>query len=132
MDSKLTLVDSSVLVSFFVEEDSNHESALKYLDPLEEFAITDYILLEVTTVLKNKVGLDAAKKAVEFLTENKNIHFLSLTNEELGGTLKCFFEQKHSISFVDASLLVMVKQRGMQIATLDQNMVKAGKDLAES
>lgn len=127
MESKQGIVDSSVLVAFFRENDSNHEKAVEFMERTHSFTITDYILLEISTVLQQKVGLESTKRAVEFLVNNRDVELLSINNQELGDTLALFFEQKFKLSFVDCSILVLAKSRGLIVSTLDDGMIKAGK-----
>ncbi len=132
MESRQGIVDSSVLVAFFRGDDSNHQRAVEFMEKIDSFAISDYILLEVTTVLQQKVGLELTRKAVEFLVNNRDVELLSINNQELGDTLALFFEQKFKLSFVDCSILVLAKNRGLIVSTLDDGMIKAGKWLNES
>ena len=80
MDSSF-LVDSSVLVAFFRQKDCFHGQAVKWLETQRNFLISDYVLLEVSTVLQIKEGHKAALEALNFLIFNKDIEVLKLTED---------------------------------------------------
>lgn len=121
------LVDSNLIIAYFRPTEDKHHSACKFIDALESFAINDYILLEVCTVLQLREGHDAAAQAVDFLQKTKGLSFLRLNEEELEMTLDLFLKQKEKISFIDASLLILSKERDLTLATLDQDLAKSAK-----
>ncbi len=131
MDSKKFLIDSSVFVAYFRKEDRFHEQALKWIESQKNLAITDYVLLEASTVLQIKEGHLEATKALHSMVFNKEIEILKLTVDELAQTIALFSEQKEKISFVDASLLVLAKDRGLTLATFDKGIVTAGSILVK-
>lgn len=125
----LFLVDSSVLIASFRESEHDHKKAVQFLKTLEKFIITDYVLLEVATVLQIRESLSIATKAITLLTQNAHVTVSRLTDEELVETTAFFLTQKQKISFVDASLIVVAKNRQLTLATLDKNLAKAADDL---
>lgn len=123
------LVDSNLIIAFFRSSEDNHEKARFFISALEQFVVTDYILLEVATVLSLKEGVKVARKAIELLKYTKEIFLFRLTDEELEKTTQFFMRQKHKISFVDASLIVLAENRGLELATFDKTLSKAASEL---
>ena len=126
MDSRLYLIDSCVIIAYFRKDERDHAKAVKWIEELEEFVISDYILAEVATTLRNKEGLDVAEKALRYLVFNENIKVMRITEEELGETIAFFMQNGEKISFIDASLLVMSKARRVTTVSFDKDLVRAG------
>lgn len=65
MESNRFIVDSSVFISFYHQDDTNHAEALRVMDELQQkfLVIHPYVIQEVITVLTYKVG---NKVAAEF------------------------------------------------------------------
>ena len=122
------LLDANVIIAIFREWVNDHKEAANFASSLTEFAISDYVLGEILTVMKIKDGLQEAKAALDYLINNKKVHLARLTQDELARTIAFFHDSKTDISFVDASLIVMAKGRDMKLATLDKNLVKAGAE----
>lgn len=122
------LVDASTLVAAFRLSEKSHEESLALLSTLRlsGFSITEHVLSEVATVLKFKEGKDIAKRATELLMLNDSIELLKLTTRELERTISFFLDQK-KLSFVDASLVVMARERGYALVTQDKAMLEAFK-----
>ncbi len=120
------LVDSCTIISAFRPKESSFQESRDLLFGLPQFFITDYVLAEVVTILKFKVGLAAAQKALELLLYNKAVDLLKLTTEELADTVDLFSLHK-KLSFVDASLIVMAKSRGLALISQDNALSKAFK-----
>lgn len=123
------LVDTNIIVSFFRENEDRYEDARKFLNTLETFVITDFILSEVATILIQKTDKGTMKKAMEFLQDNKNVFLIRSTKEELGETIELFLKQKRKISFVDISLMVLAKNHNLHLATFDSDLSKAAHEL---
>ncbi len=123
----MNIIDSSLIISYFRKEEENHANAVEWIEKLSNRAITDYILLEVATVLLFKEGKEIASRAIDILVKNKDIEFIRLTNDELQETIKRFQKQNKNLSFVDISLLVLEDSRGMNICTFDKKLLKESK-----
>ncbi len=121
------LVDSSLIIAKFRENEEKHESANQFIAQLGEFVITDYILGEVATVLQIRSGKKAALEAIDFLISTKGVLHTRLTQEELEMTLDLFMKQEEDISFVDASILILSKERKYNMATLDKGLIESAK-----
>lgn len=121
------LVDSNLIIAKFRQNEDKHESSSQFIAQLDEFVITDYILAEVATVLQLRSGKEAALEAIDFLTATKGIVHTRLTQEELEMTLDLFMKQEENISFVDASILILTKERKYNMATLDKGLIESAK-----
>ena len=120
------LLDSNVLIALFRKDETNHQDVSTFFKEVTSFAITDHVLSEVATILKIKEGVKIAKKAMELLIKNKDVLLLQLNPAEIEGSSKLFLKSP-KISFVDASLIVLAKDRDFELVTLDKAMVKAAK-----
>ncbi|MBI3535650.1 MAG: PIN domain-containing protein, partial [Deltaproteobacteria bacterium] len=69
----MRILDSSVLVAFYRENEQNHMKAVDLIQSSEDFVVPDHVLAEVATVLKMREGFMVAKKALEFLTSTDGI-----------------------------------------------------------
>ena len=121
------LLDSNLIIAYFRPSEDKYDTACQFIDPLESFAIHDYVLAEVATVLQLREGHEVAKRAIDFLQSTEGLRFLRLSQDELEMTLDLFLRQEDKISFVDASLLILGRERDLVLATLDQDLVKCGK-----
>lgn len=126
------LIDSCVLIAFFRTSEKNHAKARAFIHRLKNFYITDYVLLEVATVLQIKEGLSIAHKAITLITNNESVRVLRMTDYELVETTAFFLTQKEQISFIDASLIIVAKKNHFLLATLDKKLTKAAQQLIDN
>ena len=68
-----------------------------------------------------------ALEAIDFLISTKGILHTRLTQEELEMTLDLFMKQEEDISFVDAIILILSKERKYNMATLDKGLIASAK-----
>lgn len=118
------ILDSNIIIAYFRTGESHHEDVEAFMKNIPGFAITDYIVAEVVTILQQKEGLSLAKSAINLLLNNKIVEILRLKDDEFYETMDFFLEQKQKISFVDASLIVIAKNRGLELVTLDKALSK--------
>ncbi len=117
----LTILDSNVWIAFFDKEDSTHERAVRIFKKLKvsELAITEYIVLEVATILKKYAGLDVAnlflfKLAQEGITIIEDKYLLK-------ETIKIFANSaRDNLSFVDCSLVYLFGK--YKVTTFDKKL----------
>lgn len=126
MDSKIIIFDSSVLVSFCNDNDSQHEMALKYEDEIEKMQILpDFIFQETATVLKYKDNPTSASFFVEIVSNNESIRVVSLLDEYHTEFVKEFLNPENKdLSFIDSSLLALHKSGKYKVVTFDKNLQK--------
>ena len=122
--NKKIILDSSVWIARLHTDDSQHDKALSIFKGIfNEIYVPEYVLLEVTTLLKQKGCLDLAKN---FITEvtilNKSIFIPSY--QYFTETQSAFLntEKNNKLSFIDTSLLVLSKE--YTIITFDKQLQK--------
>ena len=121
------LVDSCTIVSAFRPAESAFEESRQLIFSLPRFCVTDHVLAEVGTILKFRVNTRVSKQALDLLCHNEAVSLLRLSAEELENTIDFFISQKR-LSFVDASLVVMARERGLALITQDKALLKAFKN----
>jgi len=87
------IVDSSVIISYFWPKDSNHENAQKlfrYLDTYQNIYITNLIVLEVATVLSQRIGKSKVKIVTIDFVNSLNQVFID--KKDTKKVLSFFFE----------------------------------------
>lgn len=127
MKNKTIIFDSNVWIGYFNIEDATHAQAVSYFKKYEACTVvlTEYVLLEVATVLKQKIGYSATKKILAILLQTENIQLL-LSSEYFDATLSQFLSIKDEhLSFVDMSLLTLASD--FTVITFDRKLVAALK-----
>lgn len=122
MEYKKIIIDSSVIISAFNKDDSNHEKALSYKDQFEEEQwMPDIVFYEVLSVLKNKIkNKILLDNFIAYATSQGNIT-IRLFYEYNREVLKNFIhETSGRLSYVD-SLLVYLSHE-YSILTFDDNL----------
>ncbi len=118
----LTILDSNVWIAFFDKEDSTHKRAVQVFKKLKvsELAITEYIILEVATILKKYAGLDIANA---FLLKLAQENIIIIEDENLlKETVKIFANSaRNNLSFVDCSLVYLSSKH--KVITFDKKLV---------
>lgn len=118
------LLDSSVIIAFFRKRELDHKKARDILSSLDGFAVSDYVISEVATVLRIKEGVQIAGNAIGLLKWNTNVEVARLSEEEFEETIHSFLNEKKTISFTDASLIILAKKRGLKLVTFDEDLRK--------
>jgi predicted nucleic acid-binding protein len=127
MARKEVIVDSNVVIAYFHTEDAHHERAVSEMNQLESTRIilTEYVLLEVATLLKQKIGTPQGQKIIATLLHTENIQVLPST-EFFIATMSSFVASKDKhLSFVDTSLLLLSKRT--PVITFDKKLAAAIK-----
>jgi predicted nucleic acid-binding protein len=128
MESKNIIVDSSVWISLFNHEDSNHKKAMSFEKILlEEQIMPDLIFYESLTILKNKIkNTDLLREFNIFATDSLNIT-IKLFYENNRDILNLFIrEYKDGLSYVDVLLLYL--SNNYHILTFDEKLRKRIKE----
>ena len=118
--------DTNVWVAYLDQDDALHHEATKVFanfNDQDHVLVTEYVLLETTTVLANNAGKEHADMFLEIISHNKDIDVLPSTPLDLKRFIN---EYQHlsvrSLSFVDVSLIVLSKD--MQVITFDKKLEK--------
>ena len=121
------LLDSSIVIAYFRASEPKHAQVKDWVNSMDGFTVSEHVLSEVATVLQIKETKEIANQALEFLSFNHAVLCLRLTQEELEMTIDLFLKQNEGISFIDASLLILAKERDLSLATLDKALAKSAK-----
>ncbi len=125
----MIILDSNVWVAFFNKADNQHKKAIKILkDNRVGLVVTEYILLETSSVLCLRAGKEVADKFLTMMTNNRDIKILPSDKILLDKIVKKFLDHKTKyLSFVDVSLVHFSKQ--YKIITFDKKLEKEIKSL---
>lgn len=120
----MIIFDSNVWIAFFNKEDSQNKKALEIvIREKDNIAITEYIILEVASVVAIKAGKNLADKFLEFILNNNNIKVLLSSNDFFYNTVENFIKtESKKLSFVDISLLYL--SNTYKIITFDKDLAK--------
>ncbi len=110
---KTIFFDSSFIIAYALEEDENHEKAVKLVQENNYFSdylccISNYIISEVITVVGQKTGISVVKYTYEILKDNfkvLNEYEIFMFNEEF---MSIYLQNNAELSFVDSSVVKMV------------------------
>ncbi|MCX6772646.1 MAG: PIN domain-containing protein [Candidatus Micrarchaeota archaeon] len=120
------ILDSSLLVSFFRESDSNNLEATQLLKKHENesLVLPESILFETLTVLIYKDGVANAKATYEKLTSNKQVlvHYFSV--DEKREIVLQLLAQTTKISFEDMSVIYLAHKTDSEVLAFDDKIIK--------
>lgn len=107
-------VDSNYLVAFFNAKDTLHHRAAVLAKKLESdkiiIVISNFIFLEVVTVLAQRVGKETAVWVGQYLLENPKIKMFHIDMTLQSDAWRIFQHIKNkNISFVDCSILALMQ-----------------------
>ena len=120
----MIILDSNVWVAFFNKSDSQHQKAKKNLKEITgKVTATEYVILEVCSVLLVRAGKQVANKFLEIVFDNDDIEILLSDGGFFEKVINLFQENNNKkLSFVDVSLLCLSKSH--QIITFDKELLK--------
>lgn len=124
----MIILDSSFIISYRIENDENHERAVKIMIDIAEGnygipLISDYVFDEIITVIFNKAGFSSAVDLGDVLITAPNIYYID--KELFENSWEIFKNQKTKLSFTDCSILaIMEKESIKNIATFDKDFLK--------
>ena len=124
MEADTIIFDSSVLVSFFNDKDSQHKDALRYSSEISKMEITpDFILQETATVLRNKKNNETSIFFVNLFTYNSSVKIMSFFDaHQVFFSEEFIKEENKNLSYIDASLLALHKTGKFKVITFDKNL----------
>jgi len=119
----MTILDSSVWIALYNESDSQHDKAVKLVSSLTHVALPEYIIVETSSVLSKKAGVDIANRFLEYAFDSEDVVVLHSSPESLHETIKLFRTLNNPrLSFVDISLVYL--SRAHDVMTFDTNLKK--------
>lgn len=119
----MMIVDTSVWVALYDDTDSQHVKAVKAGNSFFRVVLTEYIILETSSLLLRKAGENMAEKFLEFALDNSEVTILYSSPEFFRIVSRLFRDLKErKLSFVDVSLLHL--SRAYEIVTFDEALRK--------
>ena len=120
----MTIADANVWIALFKKDDSLHTRAKRLLTRLPKVGITEYVVVEVCSVLSMRTSKEVTDGFIHFIMGSKTVEILPSGEDLFFGTLRLFEEQKHGkLSFTDVSLLYL--SREYTVLTFDKNLERA-------
>ncbi|MEK7128249.1 MAG: PIN domain-containing protein [Patescibacteria group bacterium] len=128
MESDRFIVDSSILVSFYHQEDVNHPEALRIMSGLEQkfLVIHPYVIQEVITVLTYKAGNKIAAEFISDIFENAPDILIPALNVQNDAEFFKILNKK--ISLTDATLVNLSKTLHLPVVTFDKQIISLIKN----
>ena len=121
-----TIADSSVLVSAFNIEDSQHKKGLQDLsDSSKPILVSEYVAIETTGVLSLRSSRHIAMEFIKVLLERRDLQLIRTSQDFFYLVSAYFVQAKLQLSFVDCSLVLL--SRDFDILTFDRTLEKAIK-----
>ena len=122
------LIDTSVFFAFYSKKDRYHQDALAVMLHASEGRwgrpqLTDYVLDETVTLLKNKVSPKTALAIFGTLENSGPLRLIRLDEDSLNRSIEIFknYAEKPGFSFTDATTVSIMKDYAIEhLASLDQ------------
>lgn len=119
------LFDSNVWIAYFHTTDAQHAKAVAAVGQYsgQTIVLTEYVLLEIATLLKQKIGPTKTNTIITTLLKTEGIALLPSDNY-FSTTLTTFLASKDKyLSFVDVSILVLSDD--FTVVTFDKKLKNA-------
>ena len=110
------VLDSVVLIGYYVESDQWNEKAVLLLEAMDrgqKFIITDYILDETLTFIRKIAGAEKSNTVLEYLTGHPNV-IMAHINEKLLKAAIIYFKRYQRLSFTDATTVALMKDASIR------------------
>jgi len=124
------LLDSNIWIAFLYKKDPNHKRAEEIFEGIKErVVLTEYLFLEIVSVISKKVGKKVADDFIKNVIDNRDIEIFPSSQEFLGEIIKFYLSKKiEKLSFVDYSLLYLAQK--MKVITFDETLKRELKKLS--
>lgn len=116
------ILDSSVIVAYFNEGDTQFLKARELMDKLPEWLIFQPILFETITALHIRAGKKVAKDALHYLREDPKTKLLGVDQRDFAKALEHFELQSGSLMLFDWLLFAASKRTGVMVKTFDRKL----------
>ncbi|MBU4332625.1 PIN domain-containing protein [Patescibacteria group bacterium] len=120
----MIILDSNIWIALLNIDDSDHARAQELMKDLEEnIIVTEHVLLEVATIISQKVDKDTADNFIKRVISTKEIEIFPSSEEFLDRVIKFYLSKSNrNLSFVDYSLLLLSKR--IKVITFDKILKK--------
>ena len=125
--SQRVFIDSNYFIALANPKDSLHSEAMRIAPFLEggdiEIVLSDYIFLEVVTVISQRVGKRSALAMGRKLRSTPGITLIKIDAQTHNSAWKIFQEVIHkNISFVDCSIIALMRDEDIyKLLTFDMD-----------
>lgn len=116
------ILDSSVIVAYFNNEDTQFLEARGLMNEAPEWLIFQPILFETITALHIRVGKKIAKEALHYLREDPKTKFLTVDQCDFANALEHFELQSGSLTLFDWLLFAASKRTRVMLKTFDRKL----------
>ena len=124
------ILDSSIWVSLFLEQDINHNEAKTIFASLKSVIFVSYSVIgEVATVLTYKHSKKQGDLFLEFIEGNRDIIII---NNDWRADVTRYKAIREKISFADVSIVMFAISNNLALVTFDEQMKKLHKKLTGS
>ena len=126
MEKNNLVLDSSVLISFYNDNEESHSLAVEILKKSQNHTIVlhPYVIQEVTTILSYRFGLEMAMGFLSDLPRAENVFMPAV---DIIGDIDYFQKLRRKISFTDSSLIRLAKGLNAELVTFDKQMMSLAK-----
>ena len=120
------LVDSSVWIALFLDDDTQHAKAVEAMDSIGDahIQIPYGVISETVTVLSRKQSKELADKFIEYIRNNPQIH---TTSSFVSEDMRIFLAEKDRLAFVDAILKNLALSNGLVLVSFDKQLLNSLK-----
>ena len=125
-ESDKIFADSNYFIALSHPDDAHYEKAVLAAVDLERekviLVVSNYIFLEVVTVLAQKRGKNVSVEAGKYMLNDPRIEHIHIDDALQSDTWSIFQNvQKKNMSFVDCSILAVIKSEGIKhLLTFDE------------
>lgn len=116
------LIDSSVFVALFLDNDQQHAKAMRLFDRWNGMMYLPYCVVnETASVLMYKRSKAVAEQFFDFLDGNRDVAFV---DDNLQEEIVHYRSLPHRISFTDAALIQLSSKLKVKLITFDRQLEK--------
>jgi predicted nucleic acid-binding protein len=122
----MIVLDSSFIIAYYNTRDTHHAEAARAMIHLlggewGRAQLLEYVLLEVLTVLRARLGVDASLHVADTLLAAAEVDFVPCS-DVFSETLATFRRDSADLSFTDAAIVTVARRdRKGYVATFDRD-----------
>jgi len=120
----MTLIDSCVFIAAFRKNELQHKEAQSIIDKNDKLIVLDYVLSEVYTVIMLRESYELASQVLNWIVSHPKCIIERLSNQETEEVVNFLQNTKTKLSFVDAALCIVSRQRNYELITFDEGLLK--------
>ncbi len=127
-------IDTSAFYALLDADDAKHEQAAKawskWLREGEDFATSNYVMVEIWSLLQSRLGIDAVRVFQQDLLPVVHIEWLDRAMHEVAARVVVASERQ-AVSLVDRTSFEVMRERGIESAfTFDRHFRDEGFTVA--